>query len=245
MSTLHDRTSTADFPLLALAGAAGGALLGALAWAAICYVTGYEIGYVAWGIGLLVGFMTVRLGGRGTPMAAAAAGLTLVSIFAGKVLSTRLLVEKELAASADTMLTRELYDDLRSTAADWAALPSPSDADVRLFMVEHAYSANGEPDDLSRADVAEFRSLFVPTLEQLAADQPSYEEWRQSAVDETRAEFEADTTLVGLVVGDLSAIDIVFGVLAVTTALGLVKRAGDGGSGSAGSDSGQELRRAA
>jgi hypothetical protein len=42
-------------PLKGLLGAVVGATLGALIWIAIGYYTGFEVGYIAWGVGLLAG----------------------------------------------------------------------------------------------------------------------------------------------------------------------------------------------
>ena len=42
-----------------------GGTIGAAAWAAISRLTGLEIGYAAWGIGLLVGYAAKYFGGKG------------------------------------------------------------------------------------------------------------------------------------------------------------------------------------
>lgn len=68
-------------------------MLGALLWAGIAYANGYEVGYVAWAIGGLVGGGMVLGGGRGVAHAGIAAALALVDILGGKVYGTHLLVE--------------------------------------------------------------------------------------------------------------------------------------------------------
>lgn len=62
--------------------------VGAFVWAAVVYLTEYEIGWIAWGVGWLVGF-AVALGnaeGRRSPTAAGAlaVGITVLAIVAGK-----------------------------------------------------------------------------------------------------------------------------------------------------------------
>lgn len=71
---------------------------GALAWAAVAYFVNLEVGYLAWGIGLLVGYAVLLAEGRGPIAGAAAAAITIVSLLAGKYLSVELLVQKEMAA---------------------------------------------------------------------------------------------------------------------------------------------------
>lgn len=68
-----------------LGGVIGG-VMGAGAWVAIVHFTGYEVGFVAWGIGLLVGLGAMTMsGGRSTALGAVAAGLiALVAVLGGK-----------------------------------------------------------------------------------------------------------------------------------------------------------------
>ncbi|TVQ51227.1 MAG: hypothetical protein EA377_13020 [Phycisphaerales bacterium] len=69
-----------------LVGGVGAGLLGAIVWAAVVYFTHYEIGIIAWGIGILVGFGAM-LGSRreGGPALGAAAAVTAVgAILLGK-----------------------------------------------------------------------------------------------------------------------------------------------------------------
>jgi len=77
----QDEGSPLGFIILGLAAAA----LGGGIWAGITIMTGYEVGYVAWGIGALVGF-GVAVGAQGHPAApAAAAGLAVLGLVIGKL----------------------------------------------------------------------------------------------------------------------------------------------------------------
>lgn len=60
---LEQLRSEENFPLALIAGAAAAAI-GAAAWTAITVVTGYQIGFMAIGVGLLVAF-TMRATGKG------------------------------------------------------------------------------------------------------------------------------------------------------------------------------------
>jgi hypothetical protein len=76
-----------DSTLLPVLVGAGVGLLGGVAWAAIVALTDYEIGYVAWGIGALIGYAMARTTPqRSTELAVIAAVIALTSLLVGKVL---------------------------------------------------------------------------------------------------------------------------------------------------------------
>jgi hypothetical protein len=62
-----------------------GALIGAAVWAATAAWTGCEFGWIAWGVGALVGGRAMILEGSGAKMGAFCALLALTSIFIGKM----------------------------------------------------------------------------------------------------------------------------------------------------------------
>lgn len=70
----------------ALAGGLGGALLGAVIWWGLMRVSGYELGLVAIGVGVLAGLGVVKLGGRGQSMQIIGAVCGLLGILLGRVL---------------------------------------------------------------------------------------------------------------------------------------------------------------
>jgi len=101
-----------------LAGIAGAAV-----WAGIAYFAGYELGWVAWGIGALVGFACAKGSERGgAQVALLAAGITIMSLLAGKYLAVELLVDRELGsveeAVADVMANFENEEYIISYLAD-------------------------------------------------------------------------------------------------------------------------------
>ena len=77
-----------------LAGLTGAILtgaVGALAWFFLVKVTGYQIGFAAWGVGLLVGSGTRALGREGGHgLAVAAAVCALVAVAGGQLLAAQL-----------------------------------------------------------------------------------------------------------------------------------------------------------
>jgi hypothetical protein len=75
-----------------LPGLAGGivaAIVGGVVWGLIVILTEYEVGFVAWGIGFLAGFLVVRFAGgrKGVPLQAIAIVSSLVGIVLGKYIS--------------------------------------------------------------------------------------------------------------------------------------------------------------
>lgn len=70
----------------AMAGGALGALIGGLIWGMIALGTGYEIGWIAWGIGWLtgVGVVTFARGRRGRPLQLVAVASAVLGIMIGK-----------------------------------------------------------------------------------------------------------------------------------------------------------------
>lgn len=106
-----------------LAGAIAGAV-GAAIWAAISYFGNIEIGYIAWGIGGLVGVAVAAAGKNSAHAGVVAVVITIVSILGGKYAAVELGVqemEAELQALADQQLAsaNDITDEaLQSTLAD-------------------------------------------------------------------------------------------------------------------------------
>ena len=142
---------------------AASALVGAAAWGLLIIYAHIESGWLAWGIGALVGFAVVKGGGHGKAMAVCAALLTLLAIGSGKHIAFQTLVADE----TDQIL--EQYDEaayLERTkdATDCVALGStrPSRA-IEAYIQDHRFDAT----------VAEFPQYQAPLLEHFAAAPPA------------------------------------------------------------------------
>lgn len=99
-----------DIVLGVLAGA-----IGATAWAGVVFVTDYEVGWIAWGVGALVGY-GVALGNKDrgrSPTAAGvlAVGITVLAIAAGKYAAVQLMMpsDEELVAMFTTNFESEEF----------------------------------------------------------------------------------------------------------------------------------------
>ena len=86
--------TNSNLPLGISAGVVA-ALLGAAIWMAVTVMTGFQIGYVALGIGALVGY-AIRVAGKGStiPFGVAGAVLTLLGCVLGQAAATVQLAAK-------------------------------------------------------------------------------------------------------------------------------------------------------
>jgi phosphate/sulfate permease len=81
-----------------------GGLVGAVIWAGISCFTGYEIGWIAWGVGGLVGLGCTWGGqGGGRPLGVVAVVITLVSIVAGKYAAVELSIRREIGSREEVL----------------------------------------------------------------------------------------------------------------------------------------------
>ncbi len=200
-------------------GAIAGAVLGAIAWAAIVLITNYEVGYVAVGIGALVGVGAVALGGRGTPLAVSAGVLALAAILAGKGIATQMLLDRGADDAVTTTATPANYARVQANAAALANLgDDPTDKQLLLFMMGHGFV---EMSQASMDKVASFRSDTLPVLRKFAAEEPSFDVWKS----EMQARVSAvQVSVWGTVLDGLSPIDLLFAFLGISTAVGMVLR---------------------
>ncbi|MCY2965880.1 MAG: hypothetical protein NT069_20000 [Planctomycetota bacterium] len=95
-------------------GAIGGVIAGAIGaaiWAAIAHYANAEIGYVAWGIGFLVGLGVRMLGGdsHGKTMGAMAAGIAILAIVAGKYAAAGMALDKALQEHAPQVSENDMF----------------------------------------------------------------------------------------------------------------------------------------
>jgi hypothetical protein len=206
-------TSENAFSPKALGAGVAMAVVASAIWAFVYYQFSYEHGLVAWGVGGAVGLAMVVAGGRGLPMAVAAAVLSLASIFGGKLAGMHLAVGRELQVFVDEQFTQAAYDERRVDARDYAALgPDASDEDLAVYLEEHNFLPEVLP---------EFHGTHGPGLLAFDADPPGFEGWQE---DSAARVLEGVSILDG-VVDELAMIDILFAFLGLATAFKLIMRA--------------------
>ncbi|MFH0943760.1 MAG: hypothetical protein V2A76_01065 [Planctomycetota bacterium] len=210
---------------LAVIAACIAAVVGAVAWGAISKATGYEVGYMAWGIGGIVGFAAVKVGGRGADLAVICAGLSLVAILAGKAFAFSWMVSSHLDEAKSDWNQLE-YAEVQKDAGDFAQLPGDADDDaIRTFLHDHDYTDTETVDEVSDAEIKMFRAGQMPYLRQFEEEKPSFEAWRDRAYASWRESVEAEVSLLEGVKESIGMLDLLFAFLGVSTAYGLVMSA--------------------
>ncbi len=199
--------------------------LGALVWAAVVYFTEYEIGWIAWGVGAMVGF-AVALGNEDKHRSPTAAGvlavaITVVSIVAGKYLAVQTLMPSDDEIVALFTQEFENEDFVISYVADDVAAE---------------YEAAGRPvawpegvDPSNAADQGDYPADVWADAEVRwgawdAEEQASFRETRRAEVaanveasmPELRAAFAS-----GGFTGSFSPMDLIFFGLGMVTAWGM------------------------
>jgi hypothetical protein len=114
--------STSNLPLGALAGL-GAAIVGAAIWAAITAATEYQIGWMAIGVGFLVGF-AVRFVGKGTEPTFGIVGavLALLGCLLGNLLTFAWFAAEQTGLPFFTVLTSDLGALIDFMSANFAAM---------------------------------------------------------------------------------------------------------------------------
>jgi len=202
--------------LIALAGAA----VGAGVWALISILTGYEIGFVAWGVGGLVGGAAAAAGGRGPVSGGTAVAFTLVAILAGKAIA----LDPAIANALEEIFTPADYAEVM---ADAEAYPGDEDYDaLSTFIVDHSYGESG-----SEEEIEDFLASWGPLLERWKAEKPTFEAWRDAEVARFQAENMPDEGWFDRYQACFGLFDLIFVGLGITTAFKLAGRPGEPFSG--------------
>lgn len=223
----HSSDAAGRVPIAILA-AAGVAVVGAAVWALIAYLTEYEIGWIAWGIGAGAGGAAVAVGGRGAPVAVSAAVLSLVAIFGGKYAAVySSLPHFGREALRAEVFTSSHYDTVKEDAAAFAALGAdPVDAQLRAFMVDHGFTEAGNPQEIDPEELKVFVAEQAPELREFQRDQPEFSVWQALMVERylPRMLVEMRSHIIPAIREQLSGFDLLWIFLGVTSSFGLVMR---------------------
>ncbi len=162
-----------DRAIPALMAGAIAALIGGAVWAALVAFAHLEVGYVAWGIGLLVGVaMAAVTQNRGRGMAMLAAGLAALGLVAGKTMIVQFATEpalvEEIQADKEWLAQAAAYE-LHAKGA----LPADIQEQYDALADDHTI-----PDALwygmLEAGGAHLASLQPEERSRIAADYASY-----------------------------------------------------------------------
>jgi len=201
----------------AVLGAIIGAIVGAIIWAAIAAYTGYEIGWVAWGVGGLVGLGAFMMEGRGAMSGIVCACLAVVAILAGKFMALHAIANQEIDAFAEQGFTQEIYYGIAREAEAFGALTS--EEEYPAFMVEWDYTDAGTPEDVFPSEIETFKTEYVPGFQSWNAAPPTFEQWKGDNFG------TSNLPMMELFMETLGPIDVLFFALGIGTAF----RLGSGG----------------
>lgn len=212
--------------LMPLLAALAAAIAGACAWAGLIAGTGYEIGFLAWGIGGLVGFAALRAGGRGIGLAVMCGVFCLIAIVGGKWLAYRYIVNETIKSEMAAAITPEIYGEMKIRADDFAKLASTEDH--AAFMAENGFATDATTaGEVTAEELVDFRMNIAPMLTELAQAQPDFETWQHAQIAGFSAEYMGSMESNEMFGEMFSVIDLLFLFLGVSTAFGMVKRATD------------------
>lgn len=188
---------------LALAAGLVAAIVGGLVWAGIVLFANYEIGWVAWGIGVLVGLAMARTTrARSRSLALAAGALALVGLIAGK----GFVVVGSTGSVADELLSTPEY---MAGAMAWD-MYSAGELEVETMEAIRATQEAG--DTLSDAV---WEEMLAQADARLAIMTPVD---RQAFADGVAAGMVNQMGLMGGIRSQLSGFDLLWLFLAVGTA---------------------------
>lgn len=122
------------------AGGAGAAFAGSMAWALITVMTGYQIGWMAIGVGALVGF-AVKFFGRGTEQAYGfiGAGLALFGCLVGNLMAACAFISADPRNAGFMSVFSEALSSPATAARILSASFSPIDVLFYIFAVVTGY----------------------------------------------------------------------------------------------------------
>lgn len=204
MSETQDtRARTDDRTPLALAAGLVAALAGGVAWAAIVLLTDYEIGWVAWGIGALVGWAMARVTvNRSRSLALTAAALALMGLVAGKGLVT----VGSQGAIADELTANQ---EFLASAVAWQMYHAGELEPGTMAAIQATEQAGDTLSDALWADMTAQAANRVATLPE--AD-------RRALAEQAAAGFISQLGIVDGVRAQLSGFDLLWLFLALGTA---------------------------
>lgn len=203
----------------------GMGLLGAAIWAAIAYFANFEIGWIAWIIGGMVGFGAAYASPDepSVPRGLIAAVIALASIFAGKLATVHFVVDKVVAESGvgdiDAYRARVLSEDPDypvAVIADAIAVERMDRGETINWpngsSYEYAIEKQDFPQDIWSDATRRWNAMSSPEKEDYLDEHFAY-------IQSVAASFEPSVSDMSALVFDaLGPLDALFAVLAVITA---------------------------
>lgn len=198
----HPNADDGNGPLALAAGLAAGLVAGGL-WALLVRITNYEIGYAAWGVGLLVGWAMTRVTHRRTAqLAYAAAAFAVIGLVAGKAFI--------FASSGGAMAGDFAQDD--ELMASYIAWDMYDNRELDAATLEELDATQAAGDTLSDRVWEGMRSQAAARIAAMSAQE------RQDAAERAAERTIQSFGLLGGITAQLTLFDLLWVFLAVGTA---------------------------
>ena len=213
---------------LAVVVSLGGALLGGLIWAGAAAATDYEVGIMAWAVGVLAGLgVVVTTSDRSQRLGLAAAGMAVLGLLVGKLLIVPWVlapaIEKELLAVQDipAEILSEMTGDpdaLRGIALDTLHREERMDPRVYEWLTDGDEDSEPPGDLAGKIDEAEAQAeAMIAKWSPREKDAAARRFLRSSAAELAEA-ITTEASLTERIGLTLSFHDIIWFFLAVGTA---------------------------
>ncbi len=206
-----------------IAAAAVAAVVGALIWKFITVFFNYELGFIAWGIGLAVGVGAAMFGSKGMSTGIICGVFALLAILGGKYMAMQTFQEtwaNDIATSIEGQEAEfKVYYQQDLKAAEAFSEGVGSKEDLIKFMTEHGYSEYYEVENITDEEITDFNEYVVPHLKKIAEEQPSFDEWVKGSFGDALD----DVSAMELVKSDIGIMGIIFLFLGVGTAFKIGK----------------------
>ena len=215
-------------PIQIIAGLVAGAI-GAAIWAAIAYYAEVEIGYIAWGIGLVVGIAVAAAGENGPLAGVTAVAITILSIVGGKYATVEMSIQEaqaqlqnwdeEQAFSADEVSDEVIQGILADAIAEqreadgesveWPEYDEDEDSVEATYPADIWKEAGGQLASKTDDEKQELRQQHVDRVKEWAKEmgQAMADQWREEGF-----------------LASFGPMDLLFFGLAVFTAWGVAAR---------------------
>ncbi len=197
------------------------ALIGAVIWAGITYATGYQIGFMAIGMGALVGAGVKFGGGEGKVAALFAGGIAIVAMLLGEFMTVHIALGRAIDEMADEALTRAAYEEEFAMADQFVLYTT--EENYKEFVFENTYYTEAESaEEVTDAEVQEFLADYAPDLRRLHEERPAYQTWRDRKYQYGRQEIMQGANMIGFVFENLGIVGGIFMVIGLFAAMRVV-----------------------
>lgn len=143
---------------LGILGAVIGGAIGAVAWALIGWKLDAQISYVAWGVGLLVGFLSYAMGGRGVANGVTCAAIALLSMFIGKILAIKFVTGEKLPGMENLLGWGDYVTVAKETLG-------AMDIVFGILGIASAFQLGGRPDEATVYSHAPVGAGYQPPVQ--------------------------------------------------------------------------------